>query len=236
MKTSSASAPKGKSLLLKILSSEWFERIHHFFIWKLLFGCRLIGREKIPEGVTVIFAGNHVSHYDMFFLVTVFKLVSGKTRKRVIPVAWEGIKSYPILGTLYDYYNCISVSDKKQVNALKKMIRVLKSGHDIHLQCEGGVNPVLGPFQNGAAIASLKSGSPIFPFSLCGAHDLFPNMMWPDRYWGNVSIVLHDPIYPQEYLERYDDLRTAAEYMTSDLRAAVASGIDYPDGEATGKP
>jgi hypothetical protein len=70
------------------------------------------------------------------------------------------------------------------------------------------------------------------PFSLRGVQPLFRELPWPDRLWGKVTIRFHGFIYPQPYLDKHSDLRIAAEHMTADVRAAVASGIDYPDGMA----
>ncbi len=97
-------------------------------------------------------------------------------------------------------------------------------------QSEGAPFETLSSFHPGAAAASLLTGYAIIPFSLRGVQPVFKKLPWPNRLWGDVSVRFHRPLHPQPYLEKFTGLRVAAEQMTADIRASVASGIDYPDG------
>ena len=197
----------------------------HFSTWCLLFGCRLENRPDLPTGVPVIFAGNHASHFDMFFM---HECLSRKLNRQVRTVAWGEMGHMPGLRLLMYGFEAILVSKRKEAVSLRQMIQVLRSGTNLAVLCEGQRNEVLGTFHPGAAIASLMTGCAIVPFSLRGAQPVFKELPWPNRLWGHVSVRFHPLLYPQPYLEKYPVLRTAAEQMTADLRAIVASGIDYP--------
>ena len=181
----------------------------------------------LPAGVPVIFAGNHGSHFDFLFL---HECLCRKLKRRVRGVAWDEMARIPMVRLLFYAYEGIPVSHHKSALALRKMVQTLRSGTDLWVQCEGARRDTLGIFQPGAAAASLISGYSVVPFSLRGVQPLFKELPWPDRLWGSVSIRFHRPVQPQPYLDRFADLRTAAEEMTADVRAAVASGSDYPDG------
>ncbi len=198
----------------------------HFSTYSLLFGCHL---ESVPDlpSTPVIFAGNHGSHFDFLLL---HECLCRKLKRPVRGVAWDEMAHMPGVRLLFYAYEGVPVSVGKTTLALRRLVQALHSGSDLWVQCEGARYDVLHPFQPGAAIASLMSASPIVPFSLRGVQPLFKNIPWPDRLWGNVSIRFHSPLYPRPYLERFGNLRTAADQMTADLRALVASGIDYPDG------
>jgi 1-acyl-sn-glycerol-3-phosphate acyltransferase len=204
---------------------EWM----HFSGLCVLFGCRLENVPDLPEGAPVIFAGNHGSHFDFLFLL---EGLYGDLKRHVRGVAWDQMADIPVVRLLFYAYEGIPVSEGKNAQALRKMVQVLRSGTDLWVQCEGAPYDALAPFHPGAAIAALMSGSAIIPFSLRGVQPLFKKLPWPNRIWGRVSIRFHQPLYPQPYLDKFTELRTAAEQMTADLRAAVASGIDYPDGMA----
>ncbi len=195
--------------------------------WTLLFKCRLENKPDITQGLPVIFAGNHGSHFDFLFL---HECLCHKLERPVRGVAWDEMANIPVVRSLFYAYNGIPVTEDKRALALRKMLQTLRSGTDIWVQCEGAPYETLSSFHPGAAAASLLTGYAIIPFSLRGVQPVFKKLPWPNRLWGDVSVRFHRPLHPQPYLEKFTGLRVAAEQMTADIRASVASGIDYPDG------
>jgi 1-acyl-sn-glycerol-3-phosphate acyltransferase len=199
----------------------------HFSIWRLLFKCRMENLPDLSRDSPVIFAGNHGSHFDTLF---VHEFLRRRLKRTGRLVAWDQMANIPIVRWLIYGFEAIPVSQHKEALALRKMIQTLRVGSDLWIFSEGQRNDVLGPFRLGAAVASLMTGCAIIPFSLRGVQPLFKNLPWPDRLCGNVSMRFHRALHPQIYLGKFAELRTAAEEMTADVRASVASGIDYPDG------
>jgi 1-acyl-sn-glycerol-3-phosphate acyltransferase len=198
----------------------------HFSTWSFLFQLRLENKPELTRGLPVIFAGNHGSHFDFLFL---HEFLCRKLGRSVRGVAWDQMANIPVVRLLFYAYGGIPVTEGRNAQALRRMIQTLRSGTDIWVQCEGAPFDALSSFQPGAAIASLVTGFEVIPFSLRGIQPVFKKLPWPNRLWGSVSVRFHRPLNPLSYLEKSDRLRNAARQMTDDIRASVASGIDYPD-------
>lgn len=198
------------------------------------FGMQILGAAQVPRDRAVIFAGNHASHYDGLFSITL-----GWMLQQRVPtaVAWSGIHSFPITQQMVstraiDFIVAEEgdMSTKKAAGLLAAMIDTLDAGRSVVLHAEGHRRDALDEFMPGAAVAALMARAPIIPFTLRGVHGLWRELPWPDRWHGKVSAIFHPRLEPADYAHM--PLREAAPAMTAELRRRVASAIDYPDALA----
>jgi 1-acyl-sn-glycerol-3-phosphate acyltransferase len=120
-----------------------------------LFGLRLVNEKSVPREGPVIYASNHASHFDGFFMMLCIYRVRGFPGAR--PVYWKGILDIPVVGPLLRAFGGFSISqdegDKKQRTAeTKAMLKALRQGESIHIAPEGKRNNELGHFHDGVAL------------------------------------------------------------------------------------
>jgi 1-acyl-sn-glycerol-3-phosphate acyltransferase len=197
-------------------------------IVRCCFGLEPSGTEHVPAEGPVVFAGNHRSHYDGFFSTFA---VYGLRRRLPVPVAWTGIREYPVLadfaasGLPFVWQDNDAGTVAEAAATVMQMVRHLRAGHCLVIHCEGQRNDRLGEFREGAAVAALVAGVPVVPFSLSGVTGLFDSLAGPERYTGNARIRFHAPLFPDAYRAAHDGLRGAARAMTRAIGTLVASAI-----------
>jgi 1-acyl-sn-glycerol-3-phosphate acyltransferase len=181
----------------------------------------------------VIFAYNHGSHFDGFFML----LAMYRLRRYPYghPVYWKKTAEFPVVGAILRAYGGFPISHDSQDTAkrsaqVRAMVQALRGGAAIQIAPEGKRNDCLGFFHEGAALISLVSGCPVIPCSLCGVQPLFKQLPLPNRIWGRVKIKYHPPIDPGPFLRAGKQGR-ATQLLTKTIRDAVASGIDYPTAQ-----
>ncbi|HTS17810.1 MAG TPA: lysophospholipid acyltransferase family protein [Verrucomicrobiae bacterium] len=186
-----------------------------------LFRLRLRGIESLPHGRPLVFCYNHGSHYDLFFMLAVGRRVLGEIP---VPVTWQGTMEYPLIGSWLRAWRVVTIGRTSQraarSQALWQIMIHLREGRSVIIACEGKRLDALGPFQPGAAWAAMETGALIVPCSLRGVQPLFKNIPRPDRLSGRVEVHFHPPLDPRSF--------SSVEELTSAIRRAVASQIDYP--------
>lgn len=197
---------------------------------RMLFGLETTG--SLPKQRPLILVGNHASYYDGIFMTAIMRDMAGEWPA---VLAWRGMLRYfPTRDLLLSgAMTFVTVPELRgdivgRIGVFRRLVEVLRAGQSICVFPEGDVLPRLGPFRQGAVFASLKTGSPLVPFSLCGTEMLWKTLPFPHRFWGRVSVHLHPPIDPAGY--RALAPLEAAQAITAELRKRVASAIDYPDG------
>ncbi|WPL19188.1 2-acyl-glycerophospho-ethanolamine acyltransferase [Thiorhodovibrio winogradskyi] len=225
------------------------DRTYHFFRWvfdsrrrtdalyhavylpvRLLFGLIVRGAENLPSTGPAIFAFNHGSHYDGFFMM--FALYRFRPYPRALPVYWHGMLSMPVISSFLRAHGGFSIShDASQAQTrtgeVIAMRNALESGIPILMAPEGKRNSRLGRFQQGAAMLSLNTGCPIVPCSLRGVNKLYDQLPFPNRICGRVEVCFHPPIIPSGPVTEQPDMLTVKS-LTQSLWKVIASGIDYP--------
>lgn len=198
------------------------------------FGLELINAGAVPRDRTVIFAGNHASHYDGLLAMTVAWLIQ---RRDPATVAWSGVRRLPVgrqvvATSALDFILADEgpMTPHKAAALLGAMIDRLEAGRSVVLHAEGHRCDALSEFMQGAAVAAITAHAPIVPFTLRGVHGLWTHMPWPERWRGRVSVIFHAALDPADFAHL--PLREAAPAMTAELRRRVASAIDYPDALA----
>ncbi len=202
---------------------------------KKAFGLRIRNMEFVPLPGPYIFASNHASNYDLFLALAVFcdgAMKQGFGEVFPIPVVWRGMIDIPILGSLINALPCVLLSHdldrkKERVTALRQMIGHLQAGRCLVMSCEGRRCDALAEFQQGAAFVALRTKVPVVPISLRGAQGLFSGMSRPDRFRGNVEVVLHPPMDPAKFEAGGGTREEVVARFTEAIRDVVASELDY---------
>jgi len=197
---------------------------------KAAFGLRIRNAGLVPPPGPYIFASNHASHYDLFLAMAAFCDITGELPA---PVVWNGVFKFPIIGGILRALEAVSVShdqgdEVERAAAVQEMIGLVRAGHCLVMACEGNRYDALGDFELGAAFTSLSSGVPVVPISLRGSQGLFSEMSWPQRFRGEVEIVLHPPLDPADFDVDGSCSAGTLNRFTQAIRTQVASCIDYP--------
>lgn len=208
-----------------------------FYVWmmKRAFGLRIRNMESVPLPGPYIFASNHASNYDLFLALAVFcegAMEQGFGEVFPVPVVWRGMLDIPILGSLINALPCVLLShdhgkEEERVAALREMIGHLRAGQCLVMSCEGRRCDALTQFQQGAAFVSLHTKVPVVPISLRGALGLFSGLSRPDRFHGNVEVILHPPIDPAKFEEAGGTRAEIIARFTEAIRDTVAADLDY---------
>lgn len=144
-------------------------KFYHFgvFIVKivgnLFFGGKFIGKENIPESGKCILAGNHVSNYDGYLLLS--------STKREIHILGKIELFNSKFGWLFRLMHLIPVDRKrKNPEAIKAAINILNEEKVIGIFPEGTFHKdvLLLPFKPGVVDFAIKTGAPIIPFVILG--------------------------------------------------------------------
>jgi 1-acyl-sn-glycerol-3-phosphate acyltransferase len=124
------------------------------------------GAENVPRSGPAILAANHQSWYDPVLI----GLAAGR---RVTFLGSDYFYNMPVLGTLMRLAGTVPVDpDEPEPTALARMIRALEEGRLCGIFPEGGRTHD-GLFERpkgGAATLALRTGAPLIPVTICGAH------------------------------------------------------------------
>lgn len=131
-----------------------------WFIFSIFHPCRVIGRERLPEG-GVLLCGNHSALSDPLFVVCA---VGHKPQLRIMAKA--ELLRIPILGFLLKKAGIFGVErGKSDVGAIKEAMKTLKAGQPLLLFPEGTRvrDGGEGEAHTGAAMLSTRTDVPILP-------------------------------------------------------------------------
>lgn len=134
-------------------------------------GCPLtfVGRENISKDRPVIYAGNHTSIYDTFLSIWLSPLGT-------VGVAKKQIMYYPFFGLAWLLSGNVSIDRSNpdrahaSLNDLTNLVH--KNGLSIFMWPEGHRSPNgrLQKFKKGLAHLAIRTGLPIVPVVIAGAH------------------------------------------------------------------
>jgi len=177
---------------------------------RLFFGFQIVHRERVIQTGPVILATNHQSFLDpraIFFL------------------AKKSLMDVPILSWLLPKLNVIPVTvEGKDRSALKALIRILKAGECALVFPEGTRTPdgTLQPAEPGLGLLIAKTGAPVVPMRIFGAHEVWP-IHGKLRLSGKITIVVGEPIHFSEadFVEGGKDLYVRVSQRVMDAIGAL---------------
>lgn len=171
------------------------------WLWPLLGGFDLSGREHIPASGPFLLISNHQSVLDPFFIQTWIPRV-------VHPMAKSTQFASPLFAAVMK--RCYAFPVRRfQVDpqAVRVALRRLGAGHPVHVYVEGERtwDGSLRQPRPGTVRLALKAGVPILPCAILGAYDVWPR--WDRRIRrGRVRVAFGPPFV----LPKLDD-RTERE-------------------------
>jgi 1-acyl-sn-glycerol-3-phosphate acyltransferase len=164
---------------------------------KIFYRFRMVHRERTIQTGPVILAMNHQSFYDP-------PLGGNACDRPIFFLAKKSLMNVPVLGWLLPKLNVIPVNlEGGDRSALKALIRILRSGECALVFPEGGRTPDgnLQPAQPGLGLVIAKTGAPVVPMRIFGAHDAWP-IGGKIRLGPRITIVVGEPIhFSKEELE-----------------------------------
>ena len=156
-------------------------------------------RGKLHAGGPVILLSNHPSMVDT---LVVYNLAPF----HIVFMSKPELFRIPFFGWAMKAAGYIAVSEKKEeaLGSLFAAAREIKNGKSINIFPEGERSPAGGlhPLKIGAFILAKKAGVVLQPVTIWGSEKIIPYE--PDKlmqrlYPGRVRVIVHDPIFPEEY-------------------------------------
>lgn len=147
----------------------WLDRLARalfFPYFALLHSVRWQGVENVPRTGAAILAANHQSWYDPV-------VIALAVHRRVTYLGWDYYCNMPVLGTLMRLAGSIPVdTDSPEPSSIAKMLRLLEQGRLCGIFPEGGrtLDGLIGEPKPGAAALALRTGAPLIPVTISGAH------------------------------------------------------------------
>jgi 1-acyl-sn-glycerol-3-phosphate acyltransferase len=182
---------------------------------RLLFGFRVIHRERMIQSGPAILAMNHQSYLD--------PPLAGTTCDRAIYfLARRTLLNVPLLGWVLPKLNVIPVNQEGvDRSAIKAAIRVLQAGNGVLVFPEGSRTPDgnLQPAEPGLGLVIAKTLAPVVPMRIFGAYEALPRGGGRLRFVP-VTLVVGEPIFFSAA-----DLHAAGKNLYAQLSERVMNAI-----------
>lgn len=196
-----------------------------FFVRAVGVKVRVVGIERIPEGVC-LFVANHTSSADAPAVVSAIP-------RRIAVLLKKSLFQWPIVGAVFRSVNFIPVEREVRESAIASMdkaVEAMKAGQSFLIYPEGTRSPDgrLQEFKKGAAVLAIKAGVPIVPVACSGAHKIMAKRSLRIQP-GEILVEFLDPIDASKYMwEERDELNQR-------VHDAMAAGLP-PDQRPIGFP
>ncbi len=173
---------------------------------------KIVGREHIPSGATVVCA-NHTGLSDPLFAVRAVGVKDG-----IFIMAKEEIRHWPILGWLLNSFGLMIwvKRGKSDIHAIKEAFRALKQGSKLVIFPEGTRHDELGEGKTGAAMLAIRSGAMVLPVYIPAKK----------RWFRPTKVVIGEAYQPftEDRKATSEDLRRATEIMMEKIAALEEEG------------
>jgi 1-acyl-sn-glycerol-3-phosphate acyltransferase len=201
----------------------------------LRFGLRwtIEGLEQIPRQGPVILASNHTSYLDPLALAW----VADRRGRRVRFLAKAELFDKPVLGAMLRAIRQIPVA-RGQADAARSLdaaVAALEAGECVAVFPEGTISTDLDPIapKSGTARLAHRSGVPVVPVGLWGAHRILTKHRKPAWRWGIPEVaVVGRPLR----VEAGEHVRATTARVTEAIGECVARAReiypDHPKGDA----
>ena len=147
-----------------------FVRFIAWVLLKIFWKMEIIGLENIPKEGSLIVAANHTSNLDPVILGAAFN-------RKMNFIAKKEVFNNFIGNFVCKRLNAFPVDRKKiDIKALKHALDVLQNKEVLGIFPEGtrSINGELQDFKLGIIKIAMKTGAPILPVGIDGAHQIFP--------------------------------------------------------------
>lgn len=141
-----------------------------FILFKIFFGFKIDGLEKVPQKGSVIIVSNHISHLDPL-------VIGAAIRKRQSTfMAKRGLFKIPLIGAFVKTFSFPVDRDTPQPSTIKEAVRRLKNGELIIMFPEGGRSRdgSLLNAKRGTGLIAALSGAKIIPAYIDGTNTALP--------------------------------------------------------------
>jgi len=184
---------------------------------------RLIGREKIRDGVTYVMVANHQSLLDILVLFRIFahfKWVSKIENFRIPAIGWNM--------SLNRYIKLKRGDRASVVRMMQECQSALTGGNSIMMFPEGTRSPDghLRAFKTGAFELAKSARTPILPIILEGTADALPKRGFVLQGRHPIRITILDELPAESFAEE------SVEALTARVRTLIASHLGEPAEEA----
>jgi len=148
-----------------------FYKVAHFTVYtifRLVFGLKVIGAERVPSEGRIILAANHISALDP-------PAVGVSTSRELYFLAKKELFSVPLLGFTIKHLNSIPVDrGASDIRALKTFISILKQDKAVILFPEGtrSRDGQIGSAKEGIGFLAMQTRSDILPVFVRGTTHL----------------------------------------------------------------
>lgn len=147
----------------------WFAWSFSGALFKTLCHAEIQGRENLPKS-NFLAVSNHISYLDP-------PLAGWALERESYFLAKKTLWTNPTFGKLISSLNSIPIDqDHPDMSSLKRVIKVLKEGHNAVIFPEGArsMDGKLQPGQPGAGLVASKAQVPIVPMRLFGPFEALP--------------------------------------------------------------
>ncbi len=171
----------------------WFFRGLFLILLKVFFKFKVEGIDNLPQKTNFIIVANHASYLD--------SLALGAAVPRKIH--WIAAGYLYRIGWLRIF---LKRTDTLALgNASQRAFNLLKKGKNVGLFPEGqrSLDGSLGEFRTGAALLASKTGRPIVPCAILGAHQAYSiNAKFPKLFFP-ITVCIGKPLY---ILKEFNDI------------------------------
>jgi 1-acyl-sn-glycerol-3-phosphate acyltransferase len=203
--------------------------------WKGLWNMQVRGLKNLPQSGPFLLCGNHASHLDAPAILAALPV---ETAMKISTAAAKDVfADYPVRNFFAKLLtNCLPIERNSEfARGLRTLEEVLKRGDPMILFPEGkrSQDGELLPFNLGAAMLAIRTGTPIVPIYLKGVRTALPrrSLVFSPAY---VRVIFGEPIDPKPYQDAIRegrmDRREAYRKMTEELKAAILAlgGAEIP--------
>lgn len=184
---------------------------------RVFFSMRVVHPERMVESGPLIIAVNHSSFFDP-------PLAGICSRRGVFYLARKTLLKWPFFGPLFPAMNVIPVErDGNDMSALREVIKKIKEGNAVLLFPEGtrSLDGNLQPARAGIGLVIAKTGAPVLPMRILGAHEAFPKNAKGLRS-SQITVVIGEPIrFTPEEIE--SPSRENYQLLSSRVMDAIAA-------------
>ncbi|MEW6264343.1 MAG: lysophospholipid acyltransferase family protein [Thermodesulfobacteriota bacterium] len=196
-------------------------------VWTSLVRVQVIGREKIDINGTYVFAANHTSVFDILVLQAYLPI-------RFRWLAKEELFRIPFFGLAMTKCGYIPVNrsnPRAGVRSLERAAAQIRAGASVVIFPEGtrSADGTVQEFKRGGFTLAVKSGRPVVPVSISGAHRVLKTKTLKLKP-GPIKIVLSRPL-PTEGLDR-----PGQEKLAQEVRRIIMANQDPDYGLENRRP